>query len=162
MAKFQLYEVEGDINELLFEALEDDVSLAHCISRDCRLGAGIAKVIRDKFGGIGYLHMQAARKPVGSVIFLPDGNRFIFHLVNKAKYWQKPTLYEFRRALEDLRRECQRLKVRRLAMPRIGCGLDRHNWDQDIRPMIMDVFKDTDIEILVASGTWPGHLGRNY
>jgi hypothetical protein len=34
-------------------------------------------------------------------------------------------------------------------MPIIGCGLDRLQWDK-VSEIIKDVFKDTDIEILVC------------
>ena len=42
-----IYEVNGD----LFSA-PCSSSLAHCISRDCKLGAGIAKTFRQQFGKI--------------------------------------------------------------------------------------------------------------
>lgn len=38
--------------------------------------------------------------------------------------------------------------VGKLAMPKIGCGLDRLNWD-DVSYLIQDIFKDIDIEIRV-------------
>ncbi len=34
-------------------------------------------------------------------------------------------------------------------MPKIGCGLDGLNWDI-VRSIIKEVFKDTDIEILIC------------
>ena len=37
----------------------------------------------------------------------------------------------------------------RIAMPKIGCGLDQLNW-QDVEGIIREVFADTDIEILVC------------
>ncbi|XP_075837062.1 ADP-ribose glycohydrolase OARD1 isoform X4 [Microtus pennsylvanicus] len=39
--------VKGD----LFECSRTD-SLAHCISEDCRMGAGIAVLFKKKFGGV--------------------------------------------------------------------------------------------------------------
>ena len=44
---------------------------------------------------------------------------------------------------------CREYGITKVAMPRIGCGLDRLNWD-DVRPMIEEIFKDMDIEILVC------------
>ena len=35
----------------LFSTPEDE-SLAHCISEDCRMGAGIAVLFKKKFGGV--------------------------------------------------------------------------------------------------------------
>ena len=37
----------------------------------------------------------------------------------------------------------------KIAMPKIGSGLDRLNW-QDVEQIIKDVFADTDVEILVC------------
>ena len=37
----------------------------------------------------------------------------------------------------------------KIAMPLLGCGLDRLNWDI-VKYHIKQVFKDTDIEILVC------------
>ena len=45
-------------------------SLAHCISRDCRLGKGIAKLFRDRFGRVGELERQ--RAGVGELAVLQD------------------------------------------------------------------------------------------
>lgn len=42
------------------------------------------------------------------------------------------------------------LNVNKIAMPKIGCGLDKQNWS-DIKPLIEKVFGDTDIEIVVCS-----------
>lgn len=39
--------------------------------------------------------------------------------------------------------------VTKLAMPKIGCGLDILEWNK-VSEIIKDVFKDTDIEILVC------------
>lgn len=37
----------------------------------------------------------------------------------------------------------------KFAMPRIGCGLDRLQWDK-VKTIIEEVFADTDVEILVC------------
>lgn len=44
---FQIKCVKGD----LFSCPQTD-SLAHCISEDCRMGAGIAVLFKKKFGGV--------------------------------------------------------------------------------------------------------------
>ena len=36
-----------------------------------------------------------------------------------------------------------------LAMPKIGCGLDRCSWE-DVEQIIKDVFNDTDIKVIVC------------
>lgn len=41
-------------------------------------------------------------------------------------------------------------QIQYLAMPKIGCGLDRLQWGK-VREIIKDVFNDVNIEILVCS-----------
>lgn len=40
--------------------------------------------------------------------------------------------------------------VKKIAMPKIGCGLDGKDW-RVIKKMLKDIFEDSDIEILVCS-----------
>lgn len=44
---------------------------------------------------------------------------------------------------------CQSENIHKIAMPIIGCGLDRLEWDKVSR-IIKDVFQEEDIEILVC------------
>lgn len=44
--------------------------------------------------------------------------------------------------------QCERHEIKYLAMPKIGCGLDRLQWGK-VREIIQDKFKDLDIEIEV-------------
>lgn len=52
--KWRVNYVPGD----LFSCPEDE-SLAHCISQDCRMGAGIAVAFRKKFNGVEELKQQS-------------------------------------------------------------------------------------------------------
>ena len=78
---------------------------------------------------------------------LPTGR--VFNLVTKQKYWQKPTYKTMRLALEDLKEALRIRKITKIAMPKIGCGLDRLEWET-VRRMIQYIFADTDVEILVC------------
>lgn len=144
-----LTEICGD----LF-TVSDDYYLAHCISADYRLGAGIArqfninydmrrKLFRrfphpeDPFSG-------SQKSYVGKALLIDN----IFNLVTKSRYFEKPTYDTLRHALEDMKRQCDKYSVKRLAMPRIGCGLDKLHWET-VKEWIEEIFKDTDIEIVV-------------
>lgn len=48
---FEFQEVEGD----LFSTAD---SLVHCVSRDLRMGKGISKLFRDKFGKVDEMKAQ--------------------------------------------------------------------------------------------------------
>ena len=52
-------------------------------------------------------------------------------------------------ALEIMKMMATENGVKKIAMPIIGCGLDRLQWDK-VSKIIQEVFEDTDIEILVC------------
>ncbi len=54
-----------------------------------------------------------------------------------------------RNALNWMKEDCEIRGIKKIAMPMIGCGLDKLKWD-DVSKIIKDVFKDTDVEILVC------------
>ncbi|XP_078663241.1 ADP-ribose glycohydrolase OARD1-like [Branchiostoma floridae x Branchiostoma belcheri] len=140
-AGFQLQQVRGD----LFSCPETD-SLVHCISQDCHMGKGIAVIFKKKFGRVEELKRQG-QKP-GGVAVLKTEQRYVYYLVTKEKYWQKPTYRSLESSLQAMRAHCEQHQVSRLAMPRIGCGLDRLQWDR-VSQMLQSIFSDTDITITV-------------
>ena len=122
--------------------------LAHCISGDFTLGAGIAKQIDEAFNMKEMLQLEWGDVPHDEAPWcVPCGN--VLNLVTKAKYWHKPTLSSLREALEDMARYVSEHAIKKIAMPKIGCGLDRLSWD-DVSPMIQEIFGDMDIEIMVC------------
>ena len=44
---------------------------------------------------------------------------------------------------------CYKETITKIAMPVIGCGLDKLSWDK-VSEIIQEVFSDSDIEILVC------------
>lgn len=125
--------------------------LAHCISGDYSLGAGIAKQFVENYNMRFKLHKNFP---------IPDGEKFanvgqallvdnVFNLVTKARVFHKPTYESLYDTLLDMRVQCENLDISRLAIPLLGCGLDRLNWEQ-VKDIIEDVFDSTDIEILVC------------
>lgn len=123
--------------------------IAHCISADFALGAGVAKQIDNVFGMRNMLHAMWDGEPADSMVgsCLPCGN--VLNLVTKERYWMKPKLDSLKEALHDMYLLAKEQYIKKIAMPKIGCGLDKLNWD-DVSPMIKEIFKDTDIEIMVC------------
>lgn len=126
--------------------------LAHCISGDYALGAGIATQFVEVYNMRYKLHSQYP---------IPNGEKFanvgkallvdnVFNLVTKARCFHKPTYDSLYETLVDMKDQCEEWDITKIAIPYIGCGLDRLEWDK-VRDIIEDVFEDTDVEILVCS-----------
>ena len=47
-----------------------------------------------------------------------------------------------------MRKHCEEHDVKMLAMPRIGCGLDKLEWSK-VKEMIIHTFKNTNTEVTV-------------
>ena len=153
-------EIKGD----LFALCKYDYALAHCISADFALGAGIAKEFERRFkirerliGKFGAKWYEGFDKRGGTCIacgpfsfsFLDVRKVMVFNLVTKKRYWEKPTMENMKKALIILRRQCEKYDIKKLAMPKIGCGLDGLYWNV-VSHLIQEVFYDSDIEITVC------------
>jgi O-acetyl-ADP-ribose deacetylase (regulator of RNase III) len=134
------------VNKDLF-TMSQGYYLAHCISADFALGAGIAKafdsVYNMKFKL--YRHYDNYVYRGGDALLIDN----VFNLVTKAKCWQKPTYESLRESLEMMREQLEFMNVTKLAIPMLGCGLDRLQWMQ-VESIIKDVFADTDVDIVVC------------
>lgn len=136
----------------LFDVPED-YYLAHCISSDFALGRGIAVEFCNRFETKqkllhtfpGY-HEKFINSPSPGDCLIADR---VINLITKVYYYNKPTLASMRSALEECKKACLERGIIKIAMPAIGCGLDRLNWN-DVYEIICDVFADSGIEILIC------------
>lgn len=121
--------------------------LAHCISADFALGAGIAKTF-DNIYNMRYklFKFYDNFEYSGGDALLVDN---VFNLVTKPKCFHKPTYKSLRESLEVMRDIMGDIGVTKLAMPRIGSGLDRLDANM-VYDIICEVFEDTDVEILIC------------
>lgn len=143
----RLIEEKGNLFDL-----EEKYALAHCISLDCAMGAGIAVEFCKKFPKMKYsllLRKETYREGYSpSVMTYLYDHSIVFNLVTKERYWHKPTYESITQSINEMARLCNMNKIKYLAMPRIGSGLDRLQWDK-VKRIIEEEFKDLDIEIIV-------------
>lgn len=134
------------VNKDLF-TMDQGYYLAHCISADFALGAGIAKAFDSVYNMRFKLfrHYPDYEYNGGDAILIDN----TFNLITKNKCWHKPTYDSLREALEMMREQLEFLDVTKLAMPKIGCGLDKLSWCQ-VYDIICEVFEDMDIEIVIC------------
>jgi len=118
---------------------------AHCISGDFALGAGIAVKFNELYNMRKKLKNTIDYTPNNCAILIDN----VFNLVTKRKCYHKPTYASLRESLEDMIETIETLEIEKIAMPMIGCGLDKLDWDV-VKEIIEDVFEDINIEILVC------------
>lgn len=121
--------------------------LAHCISADFALGAGIAKTFDEVYNMRFKLFRNYDNYEYKGGDALPVDN--VFNLVTKQKCWHKPTYESLREALVMMRECLDFLDANKLAMPKIASGLDRLNWER-VYDIICEVFEDMDVEIVIC------------
>ncbi|XP_016658191.1 uncharacterized protein LOC100168766 [Acyrthosiphon pisum] len=130
--------------------MPEDYSLGHCVAKDMRMSAGIAMYFKSIYKRVGELMDQ--RQNVGSVAYLQENNRFIYYLITKELSKQKPTYSNLTAAITKLRDLIVEHGVKKLAIPRIGCGLDKLDW-LTVRGIIEDLFQNVGCSIKVCHFT---------
>ena len=130
----------------LFEDSDPRSSLAHCVSSDFKCGKGIATVFIKKFFGL--RNLRGTNVQIGSVAVLKDGRRFIYNLITKETYKDRPTYKDLSHALIEMKHHAVNHGVQKISMPKIGCGLDQLEW-QTVKNIIHSAFIGTNIKIFV-------------
>lgn len=127
--------------------------LVHCISADFAMGAGIAKRFTEEGAKLVLkaVHSDYKWRGVGDCLPIVGccGHRGVFNLVTKERYYYKPTYNTLTQALQNIIIALDDPFVLpvvgegkiKLAMPKIGCGLDRLEWSK-VEKIIEDTFDD--------------------
>lgn len=130
----------------------DNYYLAQCISADFAMGKGIAVEFNKRYN---MKNILKNTYPDYLAQWKADGRKFdcilidrVFNLITKERYFNKPTYESISGSLDKMKTICLENSVKNLAIPVIGCGLDRLKWDR-VSEIIKDIFSDTDIEIII-------------
>ena len=142
-----------DIRKMNLFDVSDDYYLAHCISADFGMGKGIVIEFNKRFNMKRKLQESNPNyllywKRYGMIADCIKVDK-VFNLITKERYFHKPTYSSLRYSLCAMRDIAVKNKINKIAMPKIGCGLDGLQYDK-VEKIIKEVFKDTNIEILVC------------
>ena len=146
---------------------QDEYYLAHCIASDFGMMGGIAKQFVDRmnmreklrgwYASQGVLPVMSSKaNPQFPFVIRPElvGKSVLidttFNLITKLSTSHQPSYEDLSKSLLDMRSQIQKLNIKKLAMPRIGCGIDGLSWTA-VYALIVLVFKDLDIEITIVS-----------
>jgi len=131
------------ITKTLYGDLLEFPVIAHCISADAAMGAGLAAQITRKYPFLPAT-IRAKRLVPGEVFILNGKEQLIFNICTKNFYWQhigkgitneaymqnlKTGLAVVFGTLDNLAR-FEPGKGQTLWIPRLGCGLDRGYWPE--------------------------------
>lgn len=119
----------------------DNFYIIHCISNDWALGAGIALQLKNKYK----ITKPSFETSVGTCVFSPI---FIANLITKSKYWMKPSYDSLEMSLKSLRRQLGNDFNKTLIMPKIGCGLDKLEWNE-VSKLIEKYLSDFDVRVCI-------------
>ena len=78
----------------------------------------------------------------------PTGKRYIYNLVTKERYCDKPNLSTLSKTLEAKKIHASTNGVTVIAIPKLGCGLDQINW-QEVGKLLQDIFAYADVQVVV-------------
>ena len=79
-----------------------------------------------------------------------SSRRYIYNLVTKEKYSDKPDLQILATTLQNMQAHATMHGVSTIAIPKIGCGLDQMNW-QDVVKLLRNFFACSEIQFVVCS-----------
>ena len=122
-------------------------ALGQCISSDARMTRGLAKLFVSKYPALYNLRYQNLH--LGDAVMMRVGGRIVFNLITEKKFWQKPELKTLEKSLVSMKTQAIMGGIGMVSLPRVGCGLDRLNYDNDVKPLIGRIFRGSGIHIVV-------------
>ena len=111
------------------------------------MSAGIARKIWRNFSTSYPINLDHRLNPLWPQ-WIPSQKRYIYHLITKQKFHNKPTFGTLRASLERMRTHAEENGVRQISMPCIGSGLEKLEWNV-VRQLIQDTFRISPVAIIV-------------
>lgn len=134
----------------IFALSKDEYVFAHCIATDLQWGAGIAPVMMKQFKASSKWrkNTNATVYNVGDIGVDVSNKGVMITLFTKSHTHGRPSYQAMEQCLVNLREWMIVHNKTKLAIPKIGCGLDGLVWPM-VGAIINRVFQETDIVIEV-------------
>lgn len=135
-------EVMGDILRV------KDGAVAHCITSDYTLGAGLAKALDKKYS------LKGTLNNIGSHIYpdclvIEDSDLTIFNLVTKGTRYSTVDYNDLKECLVSMKEIIKDKGIKKVYVPKLGCGRDKLDWNI-VKKMLKELFeKEKDIDLCV-------------
>ena len=137
VSQLTVIEQQGDL-------LKFPHSIAHCIWADFKLGAGLAKQIKEKFRSY-FPTKKEYKQQVLHAKYLGH-DKFVFHLIVKPRYFHKLSYRSLRKTLLALRDQMSFYRTDKLCIPHLSCGLDNLDWTE-VHKIIHEPFRVSNLGI---------------
>ncbi|XP_073842045.1 terminal ADP-ribose protein glycohydrolase 2 [Musca autumnalis] len=122
----------------------DNCAVVHTISADFAMCPGLGVQFNCKSSRS--TEQLRQDKHTGNVAVLKDQNRYVYNLVTKERNHERGTYVALFYALIATRDHMRKNAVTKLAIPRLGCGIDRLDWLR-VRDILEIVFSEDAVEI---------------
>lgn len=118
------------------------------------MGAGVAKTYKELYPSAFLAYKRAChsgKMEIGKILAqnLPDGK--IGLCVPTKIHWKNPSEIDWIIiAIYRIKTFCIDYKIKSIAVPPLGCGNGGLNFEKDVKPLMMDMWKGLETEIIVA------------
>ena len=136
--------VINNYQEVIGNVFDSKDSIARCVSADFKISAGVARHFKRKFPT---KYLSNLDQTPFSPQWLPETRRYLYHLVTKQNYFNKPTYSTLRASLERMRTHAENNGISRISMPCIGTRLDRLDWDK-VKLLIQETFRTSPVQVV--------------
>ena len=146
-------------DEKIFQANTD---IALCISADAKMSKRFAEtIICRRVNGL-QEYCRKTKAIVGSALpcWNPKSNDFIYNLVTRSRFFEKPILDNLQISLENMRVIALLNNITKISMLKVGCGLDKLQWT-DVFKLIQDTFTYSGIQIHIITKRGTDSIERN-
>ncbi|KRK05194.1 ADP-ribose glycohydrolase OARD1 isoform X2 [Drosophila yakuba] len=128
-------------------------SLAHAVESSFTAERGtLAWQFALIYGDVDELRQRRVSR--GNCAVLEHNARFIYYLVTKSSLYEASTYDDVQSALICMREHMREHGVTKLAIPRLGCGIDRLDWLR-VRSLLDLVFAEDSVDIIAFFYTPP-------
>ena len=141
------HDVTGDILDSRCQTLVCPVNVVGV------MGKGLALDTANRYKGLLYQYRKACSAGDLTIdklwVYRVSEKRQILCFPTK-EHWRYPSKVEWiEHNLKTLAQDYEALGIISLAMPKIGSGLGKLNWETEIRPLVYQYLKDLPIPVVV-------------
>ena len=139
--------VVNNYQEVIGNVFDSKDSIAHCASADFKMSAAIARHFKHNFPTRYPSDLEHSHTPLWPQ-WLPETRRYLYHLVTKQKYFNKPTYSTLRASSVRMRSHAENNSFSRISMLCIGTGLEQLDWDK-VKLLIQETFPTSPVQVVV-------------